>query len=102
MKDLQEKLKKKQAIIDEQIVVLDEYRNTINFLELKLKRVCKVKEFRQNSKIVKDKFYLYEMFNATSTDDGKGNIETYENWLERQLLMRIKVIEETNINNETK
>lgn len=37
----------------------------------------------------KRKEYLYEMYNATSTDDGKGGLETYENWLERQLLSRI-------------
>jgi len=38
---------------------------------------------------MKDKNYLYEMFNGTCTDDGNGDIETYENWLERQLLARI-------------
>lgn len=37
-----------------------------------------------------DKNYLHEMYNATSTDDGKGDLETYENWLERQLISRIK------------
>lgn len=40
------------------------------------------------------KEYLYNAYNATSTDDGNGEIETYENWLERQLLYRITVIEE--------
>jgi hypothetical protein len=41
-----------------------------------------------------DKQYLYDMYNATSTDDGSGNdeIESYENWLERQLISRIKTI----------
>jgi hypothetical protein len=37
---------------------------------------------------MKDKQFLYTMYNATSTDDD-GEIETYENWLERQLLNRI-------------
>lgn len=32
------------------------------------------------------------MYNGTSTDDGTGEIETYENWLERQLLDRINFI----------
>lgn len=42
---------------------------------------------------MKDKQYLYTMYNATSTDDGTGEIETYENWLERQLLSRIEKLE---------
>lgn len=37
----------------------------------------------------KDVTYLYEMYNATSTYDGKGELETYEAWTERQLLLRI-------------
>lgn len=37
---------------------------------------------------------LYDSYNATSTDDGNGDIETYENWLERQLISRIETIEE--------
>jgi hypothetical protein len=42
----------------------------------------------------KDKTYLYEMYNATSTEDGTtGELETYEAWLERQLLSRIKKLE---------
>lgn len=41
-----------------------------------------------------DKNYLHEMYNATSTDDGKGDLETYENWLERQLISRIEIIEQ--------
>lgn len=36
-----------------------------------------------------NKEYLYNAFNATSTDDGNGDIETYENWLERQLISRL-------------
>jgi len=42
-----------------------------------------------------DKHWLHEMYNATSTDDGTGRdeIETYENWLERQLLRRIEILE---------
>ena len=44
---------------------------------------------------MKDAHWLHEMYNATSTDDGTGRdeIETYENWLERQLLSRIKKLE---------
>jgi hypothetical protein len=43
-----------------------------------------------------DKQYLYNAYNATSTDDGHGDIETYENWLERQLISRMKTIDEFN------
>ncbi|WP_435135755.1 hypothetical protein [Formosa sp. A9] len=46
---------------------------------------------------MKDKNYLYNMFNATATDDGKGDIETYENWLERQLLERIERLEQLDL-----
>jgi hypothetical protein len=43
----------------------------------------------------KDRTYLYEMYNATSTEDGTtGELETYEAWLEKQLLSRIENIEE--------
>jgi hypothetical protein len=42
----------------------------------------------------RDKEYLYNAFNATSTDDGKGGIESYENWLERQLINRMEHIDE--------
>jgi allophanate hydrolase subunit 1 len=38
---------------------------------------------------MKDSKYLHEAYNATSTDDGKGGIESYKKWLERQLLFRI-------------
>ena len=41
----------------------------------------------------RDKQYLHNMYNATSTDDGKDDLETYENWLEKQLLSRIRKIE---------
>lgn len=39
---------------------------------------------------------LHNMYNATSTDDGSGNdeLETYEAWLERQLISRIKKLRE--------
>lgn len=47
---------------------------------------------------MKDKNYLYNMFNATATDDGNGDIETYENWLERQLLSRIERLEQLILN----
>ena len=40
------------------------------------------------------KEWLYNAFNGTSTDDGQGDIETYENWLERQLLSRIEKLKE--------
>ncbi len=47
---------------------------------------------------------LYNMYNATSTDDGTGNdeLETYENWLERQLISRIEKIEKLNLHNVSK
>ena len=35
---------------------------------------------------------LYNMYEATCTDDGNGDIETYESWLERQLIERIRRI----------
>lgn len=38
---------------------------------------------------------LINMYNATSTDDGNGEIETYEAWLERQLISRIKKLNVT-------
>lgn len=43
----------------------------------------------------KDRNYLIEAYNATSTDDppGSDQIETYEAWLERQLISRINKIE---------
>lgn len=40
-----------------------------------------------------DKQYLYDMYNATSTEDENGDLETYENWLERQLISRIENLE---------
>jgi len=43
---------------------------------------------------MEDKNYLYNAYNATSTDDGNGELETYENWLERQLLSRIEKLEQ--------
>lgn len=46
---------------------------------------------------MKNRQYLHEMYNATITDDGKGNLETYENWLERQLLARIDKLEQLNL-----
>lgn len=44
--------------------------------------------------------YLYDMYNATSTDDGTGTdeLETYENWLERQLISRLETIDELQAN----
>jgi hypothetical protein len=44
-----------------------------------------------------DKNYLHEMYNATSTDNGKGEIETYENWLERQLISRIEQLSKADV-----
>lgn len=43
-----------------------------------------------------DQQYLYMAYNATSTDDGTGRdeIETYENWLERQIIARLERIDE--------
>ena len=51
---------------------------------------------------MKDRNYLTEMYNATSTDDGKGGIETYESWLERQLLSRIEKLESLKSKGKTK
>lgn len=44
---------------------------------------------------MKDRNYLISMYNATSTEDAEGSdeLETYEDWLERQLLSRIETIE---------
>lgn len=50
----------------------------------------------------KDRNYLINFYNATSTDDGTGEIETYEAWLERQLLSRIERIEELEKDIEVK
>ena len=41
-----------------------------------------------------DKNYLIDKFNATSSDDGNGNIESYESWLERQLISKIKELKQ--------
>lgn len=47
-----------------------------------------------------DKHYLHEMYNATSTEHPKGSdkIETYQHWLERQLLSRIELIDKSSLN----
>jgi len=45
----------------------------------------------------KDRKYLIDMYNATSTDNGKDKIETYKAWLERQLLKRINDAELVDI-----
>jgi rubrerythrin len=42
---------------------------------------------------MKDRNYLHNMYNATSTEVN-GELETYEYWLERQLLSRIDKVEE--------
>ena len=43
----------------------------------------------------KDRNYLINAYNATCTDDppGSDELETYEAWLEKQLLARIERIE---------
>ena len=45
----------------------------------------------------KDRNYLIDFYNATSTEDdnGNGEIETYEHWLEKQLLNRINAYEKS-------
>lgn len=43
---------------------------------------------------MKDVSHLHNFYNATATEDGRGELETYEAWLERQLLSRIAKIEE--------
>jgi len=42
--------------------------------------------------MITDRNGLINAYNATSTGDGIGGIETYENWLERQLISCIKTI----------
>lgn len=44
-------------------------------------------------KIKYDRDYLINMYNSTSTDDGKGGIEPYKTWLERQLCRRLEKID---------
>lgn len=51
---------------------------------------------------MKDRNNLIGMYNATSTHDGKGGIETYESWLERQLLSRIEKLESLQPKSKTK
>lgn len=46
---------------------------------------------------MKDKNYLYNMYNATSTGDENDELESYENWLERQLLARVERLEQFDI-----
>lgn len=41
----------------------------------------------------KDRYYLIGKYNATSTNDGGDDIETYDTWLERQLISRIDAME---------
>lgn len=49
---------------------------------------------------MKTKEKLHEMYNATSTDDGFGDLETYTNWLEKQLISRIEEIDKLKKANE--
>lgn len=51
-----------------------------------------------------DEDYLHNIYNATSIDNGTGEIETYKNWLERQFISRLKHIDELekNLPNESK
>ena len=51
---------------------------------------------------MKDKDFLHNMYNATSTDDESGEIESYEAWLERQLLSRIEQLEQLDLRNVSK
>ena len=44
-----------------------------------------------------DRAYLVNQYNATSTDDGNDNIETFESWLVRQLISRIEKLEDIQI-----
>ncbi len=47
----------------------------------------------------RDRNYLIDMYNATSTEDpiGSDELETYEAWLERQLLSRIEKIDKIDV-----
>lgn len=44
-----------------------------------------------------NKAFLHNMYNATSTENPKGSdqLETYERWLERQLISRLKTIDKS-------
>lgn len=42
----------------------------------------------------KDKQYLINMYNGTSSSDESGEIESYESWLENQLLKRIEQVDD--------
>ncbi|MEQ3501102.1 hypothetical protein ABMY20_15210 [Tenacibaculum sp. SSH1-16] len=44
-----------------------------------------------------NKQYLYNAYNATSTGNENDELETYENWLERQLISRLKKIDEMEV-----
>jgi hypothetical protein len=46
---------------------------------------------------MKDKNYLYNMYNATSTRDENGKLESYADWLVKQLLARIERLEQLAI-----
>lgn len=37
----------------------------------------------------KNREFIISMYNASSTNDGKGGIKTYETWLEKQLLKKL-------------
>ena len=43
--------------------------------------------------MTRDRDYLLNAYAATSTGDDNGGIESYETWLERQLLSRIEKLE---------
>lgn len=54
----------------------------------------------QNLKI--DRNYLHEMYNETAVWTGIDGVETYESWLERQLISRIQKENESNPSNNSK
>lgn len=62
--------------------------------ELKLLKEPHIKGLPNINKINEyDEQYLYNAYNATSTEID-GDLETYEAWLERQLISRLKKIDE--------
>lgn len=51
--------------------------------------------------MIYDQQYLHYMYNATSTEDESGKMETYKAWLERQLISRMKWIDDMQRNTES-
>jgi hypothetical protein len=61
-----------------------------------LEKLFLSKERKPISEDIQDET-LINAYNATSTDDGKGEIETQTAWLERQLLNRVRPMGDVEI-----